>query len=57
MSKPNKTAAAYYAKRGRKPEAVEAADRRFAESELAKDIAAFQAGTMTAEAFKAKWDK
>lgn len=56
MANPNKTAAAYFAKRGRDPKVKEAMDARFAQSEMARDMAAFQAGEMSAADFEAKYN-
>jgi hypothetical protein len=55
MAKPNKTVAAFRAKRGRDPKAVAAAEARMAADPMVADMAKFQRGEMTAEEFQTKW--
>lgn len=57
MANPNKTVAAFRAKMGRDPKAVEASNARAAADPMVADMKAFQEGRMSAEAFMAKWDR
>lgn len=57
MANPNKTVAAFIAKQPRDPRVVEANAKRAAESPFVQDMGKFQRGEMTAEEFRAKWEK
>jgi hypothetical protein len=56
MANPNKTVAAFRARAGRDPKAVEAANARFEADPMTRDMRAFQAGDMTAEEFRRRWN-
>lgn len=57
MANPNRTVAKFMAKQGRNPKAVEASNARAAASPFVQDMGKFQRGEMTAEEFRAKWEK
>lgn len=55
MAKPNKTVAAFRARVGRDPKAVEATNERMSNDPMVADMAKFQRGEMSAEEFERKW--
>lgn len=55
MANPNKTVGAWRAKVGVDPKTVAARNERIDKDPMIADMARFQAGQMTAEEFKQKW--